>query len=29
MGSSVDPPADCPVTLATPGGILYCCACSS
>jgi len=29
MGSSVEPPADCPVKLATPGGTLYCCTCSS
>jgi hypothetical protein len=27
MGSSVVPPADCPLKMATPGGILYCCAC--
>jgi len=28
LGSSVKPPADCPLQLPSPGGIFYCCACS-
>ena len=28
MGSSVVPPADCPLKMTPPGGTLYCCTCS-